>query len=173
MNTLGRSPARRLHLPQRVLGAVLLAAICTLAQAQGSRADIRFTLAGGDHDGEYVLTDVPMFLCGFDFSGAGSYGVQYYADDPSAAPSIIQLAHEVVMPDVGYWSAELLIGFGDITTDGVVYMINSKQGIGTVETNIVDDGDSATMTMQGTTGDGVEVFIESVCRGVNRFEDAG
>ncbi len=174
MNTLGLPSARRLHLLQPVLGAVLLAAASTWGFAQGSsRGDIRFTLVGGDHAGDYALLDVPLFLCGFDYSGPGSFALQWYADDPTAQPSIIQLSHEEVLPDMGFWSADVLIGFGDINEDGVIYMIQAKQDMGTVESTIDDQGETAVLTMVGTTGSGVEVTVDAGCHGVSRFERGG
>lgn len=170
MNTLGQPSARRLHLPQRVLGAVILAAVWTSGQAQGSTGDIRFTLTGGDHDGEYVLTDVPMFLCGFGYMGPGTFALQYYAGDPASAPSIVQLNHPGPDGTLPEGVSELLIGFGDISDDGVVYMINTAVDMGQGEVTVVDDGESASFTVEGETSDGVTVVLESMCRGVGRYE---
>lgn len=170
MGTLGHISARRLHLSQRVLGAVLLAVLWTLGYAQGSRGDLTFTLSGGDHDGEYVLTDVPLFLCGFGYLGPGSYSVQYYAEDPTAAPSIVQLNHPGPDGELPLGVTEVLIGFGDISVDGVIYMINLAEELGTAEVSVLDEGDTATMSVQGETDSGVVITLESVCRGVGRYE---
>lgn len=170
MNTLGHASARRLHLPLRLLGAALLAALWTSGLAQGSSGDIRFTLTGSDHDGEYVLSGVPLFLCGFGYVGQGSYALQYYADDPTAEPSIVQLNHAGSDGTLPLGVADLLVGFGDISVDGVTCFINTAAGLGTAEVSVVDDGDSATMTVEGTTDGGVEIVLESVCHGVGRVE---
>src|SRR5690606_26617734 len=118
----------------------------TLGQAQGGRGDIRFTLTGGEHDGEYVLTDVPLFLCGFGYMSPGSYSLQFYADDPSAEPSIVQLNHPGPDGALPQGVADLLIAFGDISEDGVTYVINRAAALGEGEVTVVDEGDSATMT---------------------------
>lgn len=140
------------------------------ALAQGSRGDITFTLTGGDHDGEYVLTDVPLFLCGFGYMGPGSYAMQYYADDPSEAPSMVLLNKPGPDGELPLGVVDLLIAFGDISVDGVIYMINVAGDLGTGEVTVIDEGDSASMTVEGETNDDVLVALQGICRGVGRFE---
>lgn len=82
---------------------------------------------------------------------------------------MVQLNHagpEAELPD---GVAELSIGFGDLSDDGVVYMINLQAELGAGEVTVLDEGDSARMTVEGETSDGVGVVLQSVCRGVGRF----
>ena len=159
-----------LGVPVADCGAVLLAAILSLGLAQGTRGDIRFTLTGGDHGGEYVLTDVPLMMCGFGYIGPGSYTMQYYADDPSEAPSMVLLNKPGPDGELPLGVVDLLIAFGDISEDGVIYTINVAGDLGKGEVTVVDEGDSASMIVEGETNDGVLVTLQGTCRGVGRFE---
>lgn len=170
MNTHGHASARRRYFLQRILGAVLLAAVWTLGLAQGSRGDIRFTLTGGDFDGEYVLSDVALFLCGFGYMGPGSFSLQYYADDPTAEPSMVQISHPGPDGALPTGVAQLLVAFGDILEDGVTYLINTDAELGRGVVTVVDEGDSATIAVEGETDGGVGIVLESVCRGIGRYE---
>ena len=170
MTTPAHANARRPHLLTLALGAASLAALLPVGRAQiGATGDVRLVLTGGEHAGEYVLTDVPLFMCAFGLPGPGWFSVQYFAEDVTAWPSSIQAAHtepdaaEVDTPD-------LVIGFGDLAEDGAGYMIWESRDQGSLETSVVDEGDTATLTLEGTDPGGVGISLEVVCRNVYRFQ---
>src|SRR5690606_21552943 len=168
MHEPGHPHARRRSVLLLALGAALLA-LAPMGSAQmGSPGDVRLVVTGGDHAGEYVLTDVTMFVCGFGLPGPGWFSVQYFADDPTAWPSSVPAPHhdegaaEVATPD-------LVIGFGDLNADGEGYIVWEAEGQGTVETQVADAGDAATLTLAATTSTGVGITLEVVCRDPTRF----
>lgn len=173
MSTPGPTRARRPFALPLALGAAALAALLPVATAQmGSPGDIRLVVTGGEHEGEYVLSDVTIFMCGFGLPGPGWFSAQYFADDESAWPSSVQAAHrdegaeEVDTPD-------LVVGFGDLMEDGEGYIVWESEGEGTVHTQVTDEGDTATLTVEARTATGVGLSLEVVCRGVTRFQGGG
>lgn len=170
MTTPGTPTARRRVSLPLALGAVAAAALVPVGAAQfGSTGDLRLVVTGGEHEGEYVLSDVTFFLCAFGLPEPGWFDVQYFADDQTAWPSSVQAGHrgpdapEVDTPDV-------VIGFGDMAADGAGYVVWEAQGEGTVESRVVEEGETATLTLEATTSTGVAFSLEVVCDDVYRFE---
>jgi len=173
MLTPGSRPSRRRPVLALWLGAASLAALVPFASAQfGSTGDLRVVVTGGEYEGEYALTGVELFFCGFGVPEAGHFSLQYYSDDMSAWPSVVQAGHrqpdapEVETPD-------FVILFGDPDADGGGYVIWEAQGQGTLETAVEDLGDSAGFTLEGTTVEGVGIRLEAACQAPQRFEGGG
>ena len=64
----------------------------------------------------------------------------------------------------------MVIGFGDMAADGAGYVVWEAQGEGTVESRVVEEGETATLTLEATTSTGVAFSLEVVCDDVYRFE---
>src|SRR5690606_12528668 len=88
------SPRGRRARTRHALAAALLGAWLPLAAAQmGGTGDAHVVDSGGEHAGEYWLTGVEFFLCGFGLAGPGWFSAQYFAESPTAWPSSVQVGH--------------------------------------------------------------------------------
>lgn len=169
MLTPGNLTSRRRVVLALALGAASIAALMPHASAQfGWTGDMRVVVTGGEFEGEYTLTGVQFFRCGFGLPEPGHFSLQYYADDMAAWPSVVQAGHrEEGAPEVDM--SDFVIFFGDPDDDGDGYVVWESQGQGTLETALEDRGDSAALTLQATTYDGVGIQVEAVCQDPRRF----
>jgi hypothetical protein len=165
------SPRGRRARTRHALAAALLGAWLPLAAAQmGGTGDVHVVVTGGEHAGEYWLTGVEFFLCGFGLPGPGWFSAQYFAESPTAWPSSVQVGHrgpdaaEVDTPDLG-------VGFGDLAEDGAGYVVYPARGEGAIESQVEDLGDTARLVVTATTSTGVRFDIEVVCHDPVRYGD--
>lgn len=128
---------------------------------------IHLVLSGGPHAGSYHV-DATQVTCTYGFAGEGSWGNAF--SDESAKPSSVQL----VVPDAkgaanGTSDFRFTATFGDLLT-GTQYDINRLHGRedGEGTATVVDRGSNATVTVRGTTNDGVGIDATLECREVTR-----
>jgi hypothetical protein len=138
------------------------AASSTSADAVGSiHAEIRGGPLVGMYDAE---SDTP--LCTSGLAGDGSFGVQYSLDRAEGLSHLELLIPVAALASTGTDEFTASIGFGPLV-GGTTFELDPVAGGGTGTVQLdYDGGNSATVSLQGETGDGIGINVEIECRQV-------
>jgi hypothetical protein len=131
----------------------------------GSTASITVTLTGGPHDGTHQA-EAPDAGCSRNLSGENTFGLQYSTGETEGFNS-----HQLIIEDASGAASGSEDFRTDITIDDATYGIESgsaasddPSGSGTV--TLDDRGDTATITIEGETADGVGIEATIECHSV-------
>ena len=133
--------------------------------SSGATASITLTLTGGPHDGTHEA-EAPDAGCSRNSVGDNTFGLQYSTGETAGFTS-----HQLVIRD----AAAAASGSDDFSTDvfidDAVYGIDSGAGVmndpsGTGTVTLDDRGDTATITIEGETAEGIGFSAEIECHSV-------
>jgi hypothetical protein len=149
-----------------------LAGFLTVVQAQTT---ITLTVEGGEKAGTYEAKTEDT-TCSYGLVGEDSWGNQYSIDtqDPDAFSSLQLIVPSTKAAETGTNAFLTTISFGplfSLSGEGVSYEIDSRDpgsasGEGTV--TIEDNGNTARVTITGTTAEGVGLEAAIECGNVMR-----
>jgi hypothetical protein len=133
-----------------------------MADAVGT---IHAEISGGPLFGTYdAASETP--LCTSGLAGDGSFGVQYALDRPDGLSRLEILIPVAALASTGTEEFTASIGFGPLV-GGTTFEIDPVAGGGNGSVTLdYDGGSSATVHLEGETGDGIGVDIEVECRQV-------
>lgn len=156
------------YVPVFPLALVLLA---SLASAQPATL-IDLTLTNGPHEGHYQASSEDT-TCSYGLAGEDDWGNQYSVatDDPDAFSSLQLIVPNSTQAAAGTGEFKTTVTFGAYFGDGTNYDIDTQNGKSDAGSGIVtvqDDGDTATVTLAGTTADGVGIEATITCNQVIR-----
>ncbi len=133
----------------------------------GGTATISLTLTGGPHDGTYEA-EAPDGGCSRNSVGDNTFGLQYSVAETEGFTS-----HQLIIRD----AAAAVAGGGDdfvtdVIIDDAIYGIDTGAGVmndpsGSGVVTLDDRGDTATITSEGETGEGVGFNAEVECHAVS------
>lgn len=132
------------------------------ADAVGS---IHAEISGGPLVGTYDA-DSETPLCTSGLAGDGSFGVQYSLDRPDGLSRLEILIPVAAMASTGTDEFTASIGFGPLV-GGTTFELDPVAGGGNGTVTLdYDGGNSATVHLQGETGNGIGIDVEVECREV-------
>jgi hypothetical protein len=138
-------------------------------------ASVELTITGGEFAGSYAGS-VPDGGCSRGATGENTFGLQYSTVDEDVDFSSVQLVvNDAAAAAAGTDNFFATIQMGPLLTGdpNMVLTIDpgGEQGTGTA--TVDDRGDSATITIQGETADGVGIQANVTCNSVFDFADLG
>lgn len=131
----------------------------------GAAADIHVEVKGGPLFGTYDQQATSP-ICTSGLGGEGAFGIQYSVDQPQGISSLQVLIPLAVTAGTGTDNFTATLGLGPLV-GGTTFQIdpNTEGSTGTARLDY-DGGNSATVTIEGETAQGIGVSIRVECHQV-------
>jgi len=135
-------------------------------------ASLAVTLTGGADAGEYEAA-TPVGGCSYGLTGVDGFGLQHSVDEPEGFTS-----HQLIVPSTakaadGSSTFRTTVTIGPLR-EGNNYDINTlpdaEQQLGSGTVTVDDRGETATITIQATTAEGVGIDATVECLEVLRVQ---
>ncbi|MQA00635.1 MAG: hypothetical protein GEU80_15105 [Dehalococcoidia bacterium] len=164
----GATP-KGLNVRRLMLGSLLVVAFLAGCGDDDGIVTLDLTLIGGAHEGEYDAT-AQDGGCSYGLTGVDGFGLQYSRDGQEGFTSLQLIVPSTTDAAVGTSVFRTTATIGPFV-EGNNYDINTlpdAEPIGSGTVTVDDRGDTATITIEGTTADGVGIDATVECHEVLR-----
>ncbi|HET7645775.1 MAG TPA: hypothetical protein VFM03_04755 [Candidatus Limnocylindria bacterium] len=130
-------------------------------------ASVDVTITGGEFEGSYAGS-VPDGGCSRGATGSNTFGLQYSTTEDVELSSVQLIVNDADAAASGSEDFQTTFTFGDLL-NGTNVDLKPGEGEGSGTVTLDDRGDTATITIEGETADGVGIDATVECHSVFDF----